>query len=161
SPGNRPSPESLPPGPEDRPPSPGNPPSRENRPSGRPAGPGSRPARPGGSRPPGVPCTPFPDSDFPWCSKLQPRDLPRILPRQRGLLNNRFLQYGFHNFGHILLCRRPDGQYLLGVPGVYDQQEGFMARMFGFPYFKESPLIQVPRGRGGYWYRLMDSPDFH
>jgi hypothetical protein len=32
-----------------------------------------------------------------------------------------------------------------------------MANMFGFPYFKESSEIQVPGGKGGYWYRLIDS----
>ena len=31
-----------------------------------------------------------------------------------------------------------DGQMVLGIPGAYDQQERFMANMFGFPYFKES-----------------------
>ena len=32
-----------------------------------------------------------------------------------------------------------------------------LANMFGFPYFKESSEIQVPGGKGGYWYRLIDS----
>ena len=48
---------------------------------------------------------------------------------------------------------------VLGIPGAYDQQERFMANMFGFPYFKESGYIQIPEGKGGYWYRLIDSAD--
>ena len=75
------------------------------------------------------------------------------------LRNNRFVQYGSYNFGHLLLCRNNCGQMILGVPGGYDQQERFMANMFGFPYFKESRHIQIPGGRGGYWYRLIDSAD--
>ena len=43
------------------------------------------------------------------------------------------------------------------ISDIYDQQERFMANMFGFPYFKESSEIQVPGGKGGYWYRLIDS----
>ena len=50
---------------------------------------------------------------------------------------------------------------VLGIPGAYDQQERFMANMFGFPYFKESRHIQIPGGTGGYWYRLIDTPDFN
>lgn len=33
-----------------------------------------------------------------------------------------------------------------------------MAGMFGFPSFKESPLIKVPKGKGGYWYRSLTRP---
>ena len=73
------------------------------------------------------------------------------------LRNNRFVQYGYYHFGHLLLCQNHCGQPVLGVPGRYDQQERFMANMFGFPYFKESSEIQVPGGKGGYWYRLIDS----
>ena len=69
--------------------------------------------------------------------------------------------YGYQNFGHLLLCRNPRGQYILGVPGSYSQQERFMANMFGFPYFKESSYIEIPKMRGGYWYRLIDAPDSH
>ena len=60
--------------------------------------------------------------------------------------------YGYQNFGHLLLGRNHQGQYILGVPGSYSQQERFMANMFGFPYFKESPDIRIPGGKGGYWY---------
>ena len=105
--------------------------------------------------------SPFEDSDVVKCWKIHPQDFRCLPQRQCALRNNRFLQYGYYNFGHILLCRRANGQYILGVPGAYDQQERFMANMFGFPYFKESRMIEVPKGRGGYWYRLIDAPDFH
>ena len=91
----------------------------------------------------------------------------RIIFLQRGgrracmLRNNRFLQYGYYNFGHLLLCRNTCGQWILGVPGGYDQQERFMANMFGFSYFKESPNIRIPKGKGGYWYRLIDAPNLN
>lgn len=104
---------------------------------------------------------PFEDNDLVQCWKIHPQDFSCFPRRQCALRNNRFLQYGYSNFGHILLCRRADGQYILGVPGSYDQQERFMAGMFGFPYFRESPAIEIPNGRGGYWYRLIDAPDFH
>lgn len=106
-------------------------------------------------------CTPFEDGDMVQCWKIHPRDFSCFSRHQCALRNNRFLQYGHYNFGHLLLCRKSNGQYILGVPGSYDQQERFMANMFGFPYFKESRMIEVPKGRGGYWYRLIDAPDIH
>lgn len=103
----------------------------------------------------------FEDGDFTDCRRIQLKDLVHLHRRDAGLRNNRFLQYGYYNFGHLLICRKADGQYVLGVPGGYDQQERFMASMFGFPYFRESRYIQLPKGRGGYWYRLINTPNFH
>ena len=101
------------------------------------------------------------DGEFIDCRKIQLKDLVHLNRRDAGLRNNRFLQYGYYNFGHLLLCKKADGRYVLGVPGGYDQQERFMAGMFGFPYFKESRNIQLPKGRGGYWYRSIHTPNFH
>lgn len=103
----------------------------------------------------------FEDGEFMECRRIQLKDLSHLNRRDAAMRNNRFLQYGYYNFGHLLICRRQDGRYILGVPGGYDQQERFMANMFGFPYFKESRHIQLPKGRGGYWYRLINTPDFH
>ncbi len=110
---------------------------------------------------PGEIFQPFEDEEITDCRKVHIKDLSHLNRRDMPLRNNRFLQYGYYNFGHLLICCRADGRYILGVPGGYDQQERFMANMFGFPYFKESRHIQVPQGRGGYWYRLINTPDFH
>lgn len=108
---------------------------------------------------PGTPCDIFTDGELTDCRKISLQELCRLGRRACMLRNNRFVQYGSYNFGHLLLCRNRCGQLILGVPGGYDQQERFMANMFGFPYFKESRHIQIPGGKGGYWYRLIDSPD--
>lgn len=113
------------------------------------------------SKPVGTPYDPFPDGELTECRKIAPEDLCLLGRRACMLRNNRFLQYGYYNFGHLLLCRNHRGQWILGVPGGYDQQERFMANMFGFPYFKESKHIRIPKGKGGYWYRLIDTPDFN
>ncbi|MBN2911186.1 MAG: hypothetical protein JTJ27_00665, partial [Coprococcus sp.] len=110
---------------------------------------------------PGTPCDVFSDGELSDCRKISPQDLCHLGRRACMLRNNRFVQYGSYNFGHLLLCRNKCGQMVLGIPGAYDQQERFMANMFGFPYFKESRHIQIPGGTGGYWYRLIDTPDFN
>ena len=110
---------------------------------------------------PGTPWDVFNDGELTDCRKITPDELYCLGRRFCMLKNNRFLQYGYYNFGHLLLCRNSRGQYILGVPGGYDQQERFMAGMFGFPYFKESSQISLPGRKGGYWYRSVDSPNLH
>lgn len=104
---------------------------------------------------------PFTDGEFINARKIHPKELRYFSRRGNALQANRFLQYGYYNFGHLLLAQNPDGQYILGIPGGYNQQERFMAGMFGFPYFKESPVIRLSRHKGGYWYRLINAPDSH
>ncbi len=101
---------------------------------------------------PGTSCTPFPDGQFTDCRKIKPSDCNLLCRKNGCFCSNRFVMYGYQNFGHLLLGRNHQGQYILGVPGNYSQQERFMANMFGFPYFKESPDIRIPGGKGGYWY---------
>lgn len=110
---------------------------------------------------PGEPCTPFEDEEFSNCRKIKPGDLSCFSRKNCPLRQNRFLLYGYYNFGHLLICTKENGEQILGVPGVYDQQERFMANMFGFPFFKKSREIQVSDRQGGYWYRSINSPDFH
>lgn len=105
--------------------------------------------------------TPFSDGELTAAWKIHLNDLKRFPRQYCSLRNNRFIQYGHYNFGYLLLGQRNNGQYILGVPGGYNQQERFMANMFGFPYFKESRYVEIPKARGGYWYRLIDAPDSH
>ncbi|MDD7218507.1 MAG: DUF6128 domain-containing protein [Clostridia bacterium] len=104
---------------------------------------------------------PFSDGEFITSWKIHPRDLIYFPKQCNFLQNNRFLQYGYYNFGHLFLGLRSNGQYFLGIPGGYNQQERFMANMFGFPYFKESTSIELPRMRGGYWYRPICAPNLN
>lgn len=104
---------------------------------------------------------PFNDGDISECRQIGLKDLVHLNCRDQGLRSNRFVQHGYYQFGHLLLGKRQDGSYILGVPGAYEQQERFMANMFGFAWFRESRFIQIPGRRGGYWYRLIHTPDFH
>lgn len=102
---------------------------------------------------------PFTDGVLEDCQRISLEDLMRLDPRDHGLRNNRFVQHGYQMFGHLLLAKvARNSQYILGVPGMYQQQEKFMADMFGFHNFK------CARRRGsktpcfGYWYRLIYPP---
>lgn len=101
---------------------------------------------------------PFEEGDedcFEKCWKITQTDLSKISEECCRLRFNRFLLYGFHGMGHLLFALRKDGHFVLGVPGIFDQQESFMAGMFGFPYFIESAKVCIPDKKGGYWYRII------
>ena len=104
---------------------------------------------------------PFEDWDLLQCKKIRMQDLGYLGRRFCAFRNNRFLQHGYYHFGHLLLAQKETGQFLLGVPGAYNQQEAFMAGMFGFPDFRESDQMELVQGKGGYWYRLIDAADFN
>lgn len=110
---------------------------------------------------------PFCDQDMMECYKITPRDLERISRRDQALVNNNFLTHGYYNYHHLLFGREKETkQYILGVPGIYDHQEKFMAVMFGFPNFKAASLPEEEEaasqmGQFGYWYRLIDTPDLY
>lgn len=104
------------------------------------------------------PC-PFSDGVLEECRKIRISDLKFLDPRDQSLRNNRFVQHGYQMFGHLLLARiSRNGQYILGVPGMYQQQEKFMADMFGFHNFKYARRSGQKPSNFGYWYRLIYPP---
>jgi hypothetical protein len=62
--------------------------------------------------------------------------------------------HGFCHYRHLLFGKCRDGGYILGIPGVFESQEQYMANMFGFPIFKEA-VSQNQGGRFGYWCRRL------
>ncbi len=102
---------------------------------------------------------PFTDGVLEDCQRITLDDLMRLDPRDQGLRNNRFVQHGHQMFGHLLLAKvARNSQYILGVPGIYQQQEKFMADMFGFHNFKCARRRGAKTPCFGYWYRLIYPP---
>lgn len=99
---------------------------------------------------------PFEDGGIVEGIKIAPSDIPYLQERNWSLGNNRFLLHGYKSYHHLLLGR-VEGQrcYVLGVPGVFDQQEQFMAKMFGFPQFKPIRQCRNRIGQFGYWFRCI------
>lgn len=65
---------------------------------------------------------------------------------------NSFLAGGFAQYRHLLLGRKPDGSFLLGVPGRDNAEEQRAARSFGFPEFRAA---DGGNGPFGYWCRTI------
>ena len=93
---------------------------------------------------------PFSDSEFRECVQLRPCDLVRLQQANCRVGRNTFLQHGFYQYHHLLLAKDQEGRCILGVPGVVNAQERYMAGMFSFDRFK--PANGYDRGRQfGYW----------
>lgn len=102
---------------------------------------------------------PFTDGVLEDCRKISMDDLRFLDPRDQGMRSNRFVQHGYQMFGHLLLARvSRNSQYILGVPGMYQKQERFMADMHGFHNFKCAGRKGDRPVCFGYWYRLIYPP---
>lgn len=98
---------------------------------------------------------PFEDNEVLECVRIEPRDIG-ILPMESWILgNNSFLLHGYYNFRHLIFARRKKDnrdQYILGVPGTYENREKFIANMFGFDEFKTAKMKMFKTGEFGYWF---------
>lgn len=76
------------------------------------------------------------NSDFARCVRIMPCDVVRL--QQEGYQAGRssFLQHAFYQYRHLLLAVTPAGEYVLGVPGIQNPQERYMAEMFGYRDFR-------------------------
>ena len=92
------------------------------------------------------------------CARIQLKDLQEFPKKYWYFGRNSFLLHGFFNYKHIIFGEmRENGkkEYILGVPGVFMNQERIMAAMFGFPEFCTAKAAEYKTGNFGYWYRII------
>lgn len=97
------------------------------------------------------------------CIRIAPKDISFLGEQEWRFGRNPFLQQGYGRYRHLLLGRTEDGQFFLGVPGMfYDMQDQHLARMYGFPEFRKASQcqeMQLPEGesqeRFGYWCHFL------
>lgn len=94
------------------------------------------------------------NSDFARCVRIMPCDVVRL--QQEGYQAGRssFLQHAFYQYRHLLLAVTPAGEYILGVPGIQNPQERYMAEMFGYRDFRLPHICGCGR-IFGYWCRSL------
>lgn len=101
---------------------------------------------------------PFEDPAITQCVRMEPADL-EYLPQEAWVLgSNSFLLHGYYTYGHLILARlRGMGQEctILGVPGLNQSRERFLAHIFGFEHFKPVARAGVEEGEFGYWYMVL------
>ena len=97
---------------------------------------------------------PFQDTEIVNCITIKPCDVVRLQQERWQVGRSSFLQHGFFQYRHLLLGMNSDGAYVLGVPGIRNPQEQYMAGMFGFEKFKMSKVCECGKVFG-YWYRIL------
>lgn len=89
------------------------------------------------------------------CVRIQPHDLGKLDISNWRYGNNSFLIHGYYNYHYIVLCKivSETGQqkYVIGVPGIYGNQEKYMASQFGFRDFLPTKPSDIKTGTFGYW----------
>lgn len=98
---------------------------------------------------------PFGGDEIEDCIQILPRDIRLLNQNNIRLGNNSFVMHGYYNYRHLMLGKRKDGGYVLGIPGLYDHQEKNMADMFGFGEFKDTGRQNRSR-KFGYWCRRVE-----
>ena len=107
----------------------------------------------------GTPVHPFAkqNADVQWV-QIGLDELKGLPFRTQQLAESEFVQKGYNNFGHLLLGKLSQGimiRFILGVPGVYDEQEHRMAARLGFRQFKTTDDSPAAPGTRGYWLLIL------
>jgi hypothetical protein len=103
---------------------------------------------------------PFEDDSVEMCVRLELQDIG-MLPMGCWMYGgNSFLLHGYYCYRHLILARmkpHADGTsfYILGVPGVMQHREYYMAAMFGFHNFQSVSSTNNGNGAFGYWYTIL------
>ena len=99
---------------------------------------------------------PFEDDSVTACVRLELQDIGRMPMPCWIYGSNSFLLHGYYCYRHLILAkveRKRDKKeiYLMGVPGIWQHREQYMASMFGFRKFR--PVSRENQGSGafGYW----------
>lgn len=101
---------------------------------------------------------PFQDGELAECVRVEPKDIGRLPMEYWNLGNNSFLLHGYCSYKYLLFAKRMNRircEYLLMIPGIYQQREKMMARMFGFEQFKCARRREQRQGEFGYWYMTL------
>lgn len=72
------------------------------------------------------------------CYRIFPKDINLLHANYHMLQNNQFLMHGYYNYRHLIIFPKKDsdGEFWLGVPGIYHEREKMAARMYGFEKFE-------------------------
>lgn len=90
--------------------------------------------------------------------QITPRQLPLFCEEAETLAKNQFLLKGCEKYHHLLAGKvRYEGRarYCVGVPGIYENREKYMAELYQFPIFLALTENRVKTGGPGYWLHLL------
>lgn len=94
---------------------------------------------------------PFEIESMKECVRLELKDIGCLPVPYWSLSGNPFLLHGYYCYRHILFTRVVNGDYYIGVPGIYNQEGERQAKSCGFQEFKTLSEVADRQGAFGYW----------
>lgn len=97
---------------------------------------------------------PFADDEIMGCIQIMACDVIGLGQEGWNIGRSSFLQHGCYQYRHLLLGTLQDQTYVIGVPGIQNEQETYMARLFGFEHFKRTKSCDCGK-EFGYWWKVL------
>ena len=90
--------------------------------------------------------------------RISTADLAQFGEEVSVLKSNQFLLKGYGRYHHILAGKvryAGEERYCIGVPGIYENREKYMAEIYQFPVFLSLTENRMKTGSFGYWLYLL------
>ena len=100
---------------------------------------------------------PFSEDFAEICVRMELKDIGCLPMKVWSLSGNRFLLHGYYCYRHLVFIKMKNGEYVLGVPGIYNEKEKRNAASFGFCDFQSIGDFGKMQGAFGYW--LLNLPE--
>ena len=91
-------------------------------------------------------------------AKISVMDLEQFGEEAESLKSNQFLLKGYERYRHLLAGKvryAGESRYCIGVPGVYENREKYMAGIYQFSVFLPLTENRMKTGSFGYWLYLL------
>lgn len=90
--------------------------------------------------------------------QISVEELAALSPEAGRLSDNQFLAKGYAMYHHLLAGKviyAGKERYCVGVPGIYENRERYMAQLYQFPIFLSLTENRIKTGGFGYWLYLL------
>lgn len=90
--------------------------------------------------------------------KVSAAELEQFGEEAGALKSNQFLLKGYERYRHLLAGKvryAGEKRYCIGVPGIYENREKYMAGIYQFPVFLSLTENRMKTGSFGYWLYLL------
>lgn len=92
--------------------------------------------------------------------KVSTMELKNFGEEAGALGSNQFLLKGYERYKHLLAGKvqyAGKERYCVGVPGIYENREKYMAEIYQFPVFLSLTENRMKTGSFGYWLHLLEN----
>ena len=90
--------------------------------------------------------------------QISVEQLSQFMPEAGRMSENQFLLKGYNRYHHLLAGKvmyAGQERYCIGVPGIYENREKYMAEIYQFPIFLSLTENRIKTGGFGYWLHLL------